>query len=74
MLYSSTHSNKKSGESTALGILQVPVVVAVPAGQGVEAEPLHELAAEDDGQPLVVDDVLPLGHHDSSRLLQYIKK
>ncbi len=55
-------------------MFRAPVVVTVAAGQRVQPKPLHELSAENNGQPLIVDDVLPLGHHNPPGLLLTIAR
>ncbi len=51
------------------GVHRCIIVPTVACRQGKEAEGVHELLAEDDGQPLVIEDVLILGYGNAAPLL-----
>ena len=65
-------ADAEGGDGELVGDPGVEVVPVVSAESGVERpqpEDLHEAGTDQDGEELVVHDVLPLGVHDALGLL-----
>ena len=63
----SESSGGKAVEDRRIDLWVVSCIVSL--GQRQDVQLLHEISAKDDGQPLVVGDVLHLRDEDPSRLL-----